>query len=262
MSEDECEPTGEPEPLNKDNPDCRKSEAAKQAVAELVAALKHDDCGVRWAAAEALGTSGDAHAVPALVAVLVDDDQFLRERVVKALDQIDPNWRQSEAATSAVPRFLASLVDRNQKRLVPRNPSEELQEMLCDRGTRNRISAAFALGEVRDPRAAEPLGEILVRGDEHRLLKQAAAHALSKIADTQAVEWLIRAIDLPYGSEEAAEALGQIDDARAFERLVVAAYKGGGAPVRRAAAEALSRIDPKWRECEAAKKLRPAFLND
>ena len=228
MSEDECEPTGAPETLNKGDADCRKSEAAKNAVAGFVAALTHDDCGVRWAAAEALGTSGDAHAVPALVAVLVDDDQFLRERVVKALDQIDSNWRQSEAATSAVPRFLASLVDRNQKRLVPRNPSEELQEMLCDRGTRKRMSAAFALGEVRDPRAAEPLGEILVRGDEHRLLKQAAAHALSKIADAQAIDWLIRAVELPYGSEEAAEALGQIDDARAFERLVVAAYIGWG----------------------------------
>ena len=77
-----------------------------------------------------------------------------------------------------------------------------------------REAAAKALGELGDTRAVEPLGVALKHGN----VGQAAVAALGQIGNAQAVDLLIAALEDRF-KWEAAEALGKIGDARAVEPL-------------------------------------------
>ena len=55
------------------------------AVLPLIDALKDEDSDVRWAAASALGTIGDASAAEALIEALRDKDLEVRQKVTEAL---------------------------------------------------------------------------------------------------------------------------------------------------------------------------------
>jgi HEAT repeat protein len=233
----------------------------EQPLDTLIADLRNPDCAVQWAAADALGQRQAREAVAPLVAVLGTTNDYFRKKIVAALDRIDSEWRQSEAVKLSVPGFLAVLADES-KTPIPHGDVRELSALLSgDPRTQERTAAAFVLGEVREPRAVELLKTIVIRREAHQHLVKAAADALGKIGDDAAVDALIEALELPYGSECAARALGLAGGRRAFEYLVVAAYKGGGAPVRAAATQTLSRLDPAWRECALAKRLRPSFFN-
>jgi len=81
---------------------------------------------------------------------------------------------------------------------------------------------AWALGEIGDKRAVEPLIQALKEGNHY--LQRAAADALGKIGDSRAVEPLIQALrtekTLTSISYNIAEALGKIRDTRAVEPLI------------------------------------------
>jgi HEAT repeat protein len=104
-----------------------------------------------------------------------------------------------------------------------------------------RQAAARALGEIKDPRAVEPLSAALK--DERFSVRQAAAEALGKIKDPRAVEPLSAALKDAEGRVRlaAAEALGKIKDPRAVEPLI-AALTDKNSDVRAAATEALVKI--------------------
>ena len=104
-----------------------------------------------------------------------------------------------------------------------------------------RWYTARALGEIKDPRAVEPL--IAALGDERSDVRQAAAEALGKIKDPRAVEPLIAALGDERSDmrQAAAKALGAIGDARAMEPLI-AALKDAEWRVREAAAQALDHL--------------------
>ena len=82
--------------------------------------------------------------------------------------------------------------------------------------------AAFALGELGDHEAVQPLLDALGDQQEKVQVRKAAAEALGTINDSQAVEPLIEAL-LEDGSsdffEAVAEALGKLKDARAVPPL-------------------------------------------
>ena len=81
-----------------------------------------------------------------------------------------------------------------------------------------RQSAAIALGQIKDPRAVEPLIAVLL-GDKNPDARQYAARSLGEIKDPRAVEPL-RPEERRVGREcssSAALALGQIKDPRAVE---------------------------------------------
>ncbi len=64
---------------------------AADEVDDLIEALKDEDSGVRYQAAEALGETGDARAVDPLIKALKDEDQLVREYAAEALGEIgDP----------------------------------------------------------------------------------------------------------------------------------------------------------------------------
>ena len=104
-----------------------------------------------------------------------------------------------------------------------------------------RWYTARALGEIKDPRAVEPL--IAALGDERSDVRQAAAEALGKIKDPRAVEPLIAALGDERSDmrQAAAKALGAIGDARTMEPLI-AALKDAEWRVREAAAQALDHL--------------------
>jgi hypothetical protein len=103
-----------------------------------------------------------------------------------------------------------------------------------------RMLAAGALGQMRDPRAVQPLIAALKDSDRH--VPETAAEALVKIG-TPAVEPLIVALKDSDSNVRrlAAGALGQIGDARAVEPLI-AALTDSNWELRQAAARALEQI--------------------
>jgi len=139
-----------------------------------------------------------------------------------------------------------------------------LIEKLKDQDPRVREKAAKTLGEIKDPRAVEPLidamrGKLpysgankyvvqaLVAG-EYSYVREAAAEALGEIRDPRAVEPLIDALkDINYKFREvAARVLGKIKDPRAVEPLIFAVKNDEYESVRCEAIWALGEIrDPR-----------------
>ena len=67
----------------------------------LIAALKDSDAGVRAHAATALGSLGNAVAVPALAAAVADESPEVRMRALAALGELE-DTRGAAAATAAL----------------------------------------------------------------------------------------------------------------------------------------------------------------
>lgn len=146
----------------------------------LIGALKDTDRRVCHDAAEMLGEIGEERAVPHLAAVLIDsDDYYMRERAVKALARIgdlravEPlvvalNDREM-TVRRAVVRALASMGDT--RAVPPLIAALEVKDL--------RESAAWALGELVDPRAIDSL--IATLKDETPSTRKVAAQALERI---------------------------------------------------------------------------------
>jgi HEAT repeat protein len=85
-----------------------------------------------------------------------------------------------------------------------------------------REKAVRALGQIRDPRAVDPLIATL-KNDRH-FVRRSAASALGEIKDSRAVEPLIAALQIDDQGmgvrSSAAWALGKIKDLRAIEPLI------------------------------------------
>jgi len=183
----------------------------KIAVEPLIKALKDENEGVRYGAAEALVKIGKI-AVEPLINALKDESLLVREGAAIALGKIGDS--------RAVEPLINALKDENGY---------------------VREKAAQALGKIGDSRAVEPLINALK--DESLLVREGAAIALGKIGDSRAVEPLINALrdESWIVRKEAAEVLGKIGDSRAVEPLIKA-LRDEDEGVRERAAEALGKL--------------------
>jgi len=227
------------------------------ALKPLMVALQDDYSGVRSLAAEALGEIGKKEAVEPLINLLQDEEQNVcanaaealgkigspkaGEPLVKALKEVKAGYRRYIVDALATIRYtpaVGSLID-----LLKNDPTED-----------NRRRAAFALGEIGDARAVEPL-IAAVRTDRTNV-RIGAARALGDLKDPRAIEALIEALIDDWGFEHvAAKALGKIGDPRAIEPLIAAiTRKDKYSNLRSAAAEALDLIEPAWRNSPLAGK--------
>lgn len=121
--------------------------------------------------------------------------------------------------------------------LVKLQGVKALIKALGDGDENVRIEAARALGNLGDARAVEPLSEALCDSDFH--VQLIAAEALVKM---HAVVTLIEALGTGHsGVPYAAEALGELKDARAVAPLIKA-LKDSQRLVRDAAAHALGKL--------------------
>ena len=187
------------------------------AVPALLAVLKDEDAAVRLAAVESLGNLSDPRAVDALVVALRNDtDARVREAAAEALGEID--------SPRAVPGLIAAL------------GSEKVGAV--------RAKIAWALGEIDDKRAVEALGAV-VRDPDAEVRRQ-VVWALGELESPAAVPMLVPALkDADTETrKQAAWALGEIQSKDAIDALVPVT-KDADVEVRKQAVWALGNIEDK-----------------
>lgn len=94
-----------------------------------------------------------------------------------------------------------------------------IEALNYDKDHNLRISAAWALGELGDPSAIDPLVEAL---DDRKRVKDVAAKALGEIGESQAIDPLVQLLEDENWEVRgtAAKSLGKIGDPRAIEPLI------------------------------------------
>jgi HEAT repeat protein len=120
--------------------------------------------------------------------------------------------------------------------------------------------AADALGEIGDPRALEPLIKVL-ENDSESVVRRRAVVVLGKIGDPRVVEPLIGALENDSDSivrAWAADVLGEIGDPRALEPLIKVLENDSDSFVRKYAADSLGEIA----DLRALEPLIKALEND
>lgn len=122
---------------------------------------------------------------------------------------------------------------------------EALIKMLSDPDKEVRESAIYALGEIRETRAIEPLKRMLPDHPEALL-------ALRKLEKENAFEYLIKAlsspdIDVRY---RAADSLGEMGDKRAVEHLIKALDDNNDESIKSEISEALKKLGKPYRNME------------
>jgi HEAT repeat protein len=214
----------------------------RKAVSKLVELLRDSNGFVRAAAAEALGKLGDRSATTALIQVLTGDKK-----------QTGPASEQD------------GLVIGTQSGLLPEIAKMKLVE--------EKIIAAKALGDIRDPASVDSLIERGLKAEDAGLRAESAV-SLGKIGEPRAIEPLEAAVRPYYEAAprdtegvtiatgpidekvrlmkekesrvraSVAWALGQIGDTNAKE-ILARAMNDENSLVRDAAAEALAKITEK-----------------
>ena len=164
----------------------------EKSIDDYIVDLKSEDSHLRYDAAEALGKSGDARAVPSLISALKDREEHIRSSAAMALGKIGD--------TSSVEPLIEMLegIDRDPKAI-----------------------AAWSLGEIKDPRSVEPLINVLKNDYEYIGVRINAAKALGKIGDKRALHPLIDALsnEDPFFRRYAALALGNMKELRELSKL-------------------------------------------
>jgi len=216
------------------------SRLAATAAEPLLAALQDPNAEVRMNAARALGGIRDRKAVGPLIALLKDKD---------------PDEAQRRRVRCQAAQALGRLGDTE--------ATLHLIATLKDEHWEVRRDAVRALGEIKDPRALDPMLKML---SDMAHVRDAAAEALLETRDPRAVEPLIVALKDRNKAVRrvAARLLGAIGDRRAAQPLIFA-LKDTGSDVRLEVKLALQRMsgedfeaDPddwqRWWDLEKAKE--------
>jgi HEAT repeat protein len=251
-----------------------KAEDAAVAVPRLIGLLKSRDPHLRGGAAYALGRIGPfaREALLPLTALLSDEKANIRPRAAEAIDRMS-----GPEAKEAVPALTAALKDavehlagdeearqlrthlaRALGKVGPeaRPAVAPLGKLLEDRNVYGRTAAAEALGLIGpDARAAGPALTARLQDSDSTVRIQAALALFRVEQSPKAVPVLVGIFDndkKPRARIQAAQALGDIGPAakEAVPSLREAALNDttqgvmGRFEVRRAAQEALKKIDP------------------
>jgi HEAT repeat protein len=188
--------------------------------------LKSTDPSLRRRGAEDLARLRDAHAAPALVVALSDEDASVRAAVARALGLM-----RSPDGTKELSRVLRD------------DPDPQVRQ-----------SAAVALGFIGDRSAAGALTAAL---KDHPGVRYAACQALSSLRDPSAVPALSEALKDPEANfrRAAAQSLGEIGDAAAVPALRPL-LKDDDIGVRTAAVQSLGKLQDKASASEMKKFLK------
>ena len=200
----------------------------ERGVEAVIEALKHEHFYAVTRAAWFLGIIASNGPVSKLDSVVeqsrIVQAKLVRERAVEPLIEALKGEQYFRRPTSAFVGIGQALVEIGTEHVV-----EELIDLLKYENNRAngsqvqvRTVAAYALGEIGDVRAVEPLIEALEEKDLD--LYSTVTSALADIGDERAVEPLIEALkdDKWYVRRCSVRALGIIGDERAVEPLIEA----------------------------------------
>ena len=242
-------------------------------VEALDAKCNDTDANVRAESARTLGILGERKALPKLVELLRDSNGFVRAAAAEALGKLG-----DRSATSA----LIEVLTGDQKQTAPASEQDglvigtqpgPLPEIARMKMVEEKIIAAKALGDIRDPASVDSLIERGLKAEDAGLRAESAV-SLGKIGEPRAIEPLQAAVR-PYYQTALTDAegvtiatgiideevrlmkekesrvrasvvwaLGQIGDASA-KGILMRAMNDENSLVRDAAAEALARISEK-----------------
>jgi HEAT repeat protein len=182
--------------------------------AELLKDLEGPDAGLRAAAAQALGLTGDAGAVAPLLSHIKDPDQAVGDRAAEALGTLGDK--------AAIPPLRADLTDRDEA---------------------VRARAAYGLGLLQDTASIPELAGMLQ--DDGPLARGSAGSGLAAMGAPAAASALVQQLngsDQAPGPQLAMQALEEMGGPAAGQ--VIGALQAPQTPVRRNAAELLGYMTP------------------
>ena len=201
----------------------RNPQRSTEAIAAMIEALADDEPFVRWQAAEALARQDVTCVFHVLVDALIQGSPLQRAVAAEALARIG-----GEAATNALCKQIDDpepgvrlALARALGQIGDPTTAVELVPLLGDQEPDVRRAAARALGQIGSPGTAVPLAEALAQPDQPVLVRRALAAALARAAhpDAQPILWTALADSDPQVRAYAAQALGQIGNEAAYERL-------------------------------------------
>lgn len=228
-------------------------------VSQQIGKLRDTDPAIRQKAAESLGQSGGSRAVEPLIAALSDSDFSVEGNAATALGKIkDP--RAAEPLMAALrdavkfaqpakdPDGTYSLTDQQRLRLTV---ADHAAEALGNLGAPalEELMPAFKDKDLREyalpglVKMGSPAVDALIAAmkDPDPDVRWNAANALGDIKDARAVEPLIAALQVKDLQWHAAYSLGKIKDPRAVEPLI-AALKNNDPEFREQAAHSLGQL--------------------
>ncbi len=217
--------------------------AGTEAYAAEIRALHDHRAWRRATAAYRLGDMACQEAVPAVVRRLDDRDPDVRAAAARSLGRL--------VAPEAATPLMRALVDGTVPRAIAFRALLDigpgtlpvLRTLVDDPDQDLRAAAIELLGWLGD--ASDDAAVIEAVGDPAAEVRARAAGALGRLASADGADALTRALDdrIYFVRLHAARALGQVGEHAAIPRLVQQAREDRFEAAR-AAAEALSRIDP------------------
>jgi len=243
------------EALEKIDPNWAKSESAKKAVPDFIAALKSADSSVRRDMTTILRTLKDPRSIEPLTDSLRDVEASVRNGAEQALWTIDPSWKKAEAAIHAIPHFIAVL--KHPDTMVHKGAVDGLNKI--DRYWANSEAARESVPEfiisilnAEDLNSRIHAEEALGMIDPNWSKSETARNSLQDFIDALKDEdWITR--------KRSVKVLLAIGDASAIGPLI-GALKDENSEVRKRAKEALEMIDPDWVSSESARYAVPGFI--
>lgn len=190
----------------------------KDAVPTLIAALDHKKPFGVAVVATALGEIGDERAIQPLLAHFEkQSDSTAISQIASALNKFPveavlPTMKQALQLKN--PRKVAHAVDWFSKKCVP-GTVDLLIPLLKHKNKDVQTEVTFALGQCGDPKAVDPLLDLLKSGKNNVRL----ATALGRLKDKRAVDPLISLLNDPDQVDDIVEALGDIGDSRAIPAI-------------------------------------------
>ncbi len=180
--------------------------------------------------------------VPFLIQALADPDREVREASAKALNEIDPEWMESEAAHKAVQRLITALSSRDRE---------------------SRIASADALGRfgpsVADDVVPQLIGHIRDTDGEVRAAVVRSLGRMGPAADRAAPKLVEMITD---ANKNVRQAVGQtlIGMGQGTIPPLVKKLSSENENQRAIAVKILQRIDKNWAQHESAKEVVDHFL--
>jgi HEAT repeat protein len=264
-----------------------RDDASDNVHAAVSTALRDSDPGVRWQAARFLQRSAwHPSDIEDEIWLAIGRGHFMRAAslgaaAIQPLEQVFQGDGCSQDA--AIVEALGTIPDERVLRSI-RRALKSADHVVCfsaigalaNAGGSNVVSDLVLLFKHKDANIRAAAIEAAARLDFQNhvdafreCLKDpmwdvrcAAAAALGKVTDADSVDALVAMLKDPSvdARTAAAAALGSIGDPRAIGPLVLA-LKDSESETRKMAGAALTRIDTKWAESDAARKLAPELRN-